>query len=74
MIRPSQFYRSSMKQKMSKTISSYPRTFRKEKVIVATKPVTTGRWEQHERHAFLQGLRLHGKGKWKAIGNFVPTR
>ena len=63
-----------MKQKMSKTISLFSRRFRKEKGIATTIPVTTGRWEQYERHASHVGLRLHGKGKWKAIGNFVPTR
>jgi len=34
----------------------------------------TGRWEQHERHAFLRALRTHGKGRWKQIGKMIPNR
>jgi hypothetical protein len=34
----------------------------------------TGRWTQGERFAFLQGLRIHGRGKWKKISRTIPTR
>eukprot|EP00980_Cylindrotheca_fusiformis_P010613 scaffold2362_cov109-Cylindrotheca_fusiformis.AAC.4 len=34
----------------------------------------TGRWEEYEKLAFLRGLRLYGRGNWKAIGSLIPTR
>ena len=33
-----------------------------------------GRWEKREKLAFLQGLRLFGRGKWKRIGDNIPSR
>jgi hypothetical protein len=33
-----------------------------------------GRWEQWERFAFLRGLRMYGRGKWKKISKLIPTR
>ena len=38
------------------------------------KHTSIGRWETWERFAFLRGLRLHGKGHWKTIGESIPTR
>lgn len=32
-----------------------------------------GRWERWERVRFLEGLRIHGKGKWKQIARMIPT-
>jgi len=33
-----------------------------------------GRWEKWEHEAFLQGLKIHGKGNWKLISKMIPTR
>ena len=34
----------------------------------------SGRWEKWERILFLQGLRLHGRGKWTKISEMISTR
>ena len=42
-----------------------------------TKPkkrTSIGRWETWEKFAFLRGLRRHGRGHWKKIGESIPTR
>ena len=33
-----------------------------------------GRWELHEKKAFLRGLLQFGKGNWKAIAQLIPNR
>lgn len=38
------------------------------------KETSVGRWEDWERFEFLRGLRLHGRGNWKKIGESIPTR
>lgn len=38
------------------------------------KSVKIGRWEKWEQIAFLQGLREHGRGRWKIIAESIPTR
>eukprot|EP00536_Pseudo-nitzschia_multiseries_P019250 jgi/Psemu1/59685/gm1.59685_g len=39
-----------------------------------TKRTSIGRWETWERFEFLRGLRKHGRGHWKKIGESIPTR
>jgi hypothetical protein len=34
----------------------------------------SGRWSLEEKILFLHGLLLYGKGKWKKIQFFVPSR
>lgn len=36
--------------------------------------VKRGRWEVDEKKTFLRGLRIYGKGKWKAIATLIPHR
>lgn len=36
--------------------------------------INRGRWTLQERLAFLRGLRVHGKSKWKEISKMIPTR
>ena len=48
-----------------------PAKKRKKKI---KKHTVIGRWEPGERFAFLRGLRIHGKGNWKKIGESIPTR
>lgn len=36
--------------------------------------LNTGRWEEFEKVAFLEGIRIHGTGKWKLISSLIPTR
>lgn len=31
-------------------------------------------WSKEEHHRFLIGLQIHGRGKWKAISNYVMTK
>jgi hypothetical protein len=38
------------------------------------KQTSVGRWETWERFEFLRGLRRHGRGNWKKIGESIPTR
>ena len=38
------------------------------------KSFNTGRWSRAEKRLFLEGLRRHGKGRWKQIGKVVKTR
>ena len=38
------------------------------------KSTSVGRWEDWERFEFLRGLRRHGRGNWKKIGESIPTR
>ena len=41
----------------------------------AKKPIIKrGRWEIEEKKAFLKGLRIYGRGKWKAIAKLIPQR
>ena len=77
---------SNIHLKMNKAISSstpFNKTFDPVRVFppgtiiessTKKKKGVAGRWEQFERHAFLRGLRYHGKGKWKAIASYIPTR
>ena len=37
-------------------------------------PNKIGRWENWECMLFLDGLKIHGKGKWKQIALLIPTR
>ena len=37
-------------------------------------PTARGRWQTWERFEFLKGLRRHGRGHWKIIGESIPTR
>jgi Myb-like DNA-binding domain len=34
----------------------------------------SGRWTPEEKLLFLHGLRLYGRGRWKKIRQFLPTR
>ena len=36
--------------------------------------LSRGRWVQWEQERFLQGLQIHGRGKWKQISRMIPTR
>ena len=47
---------------------------KKRKKAKPKKGATTGRWETWERFEFLRGLRRHGRGNWKTIGESIPTR
>lgn len=49
-------------------------TTKKKTKSKATKRTSIGRWETWERFEFLRGLRKHGKGNWKKIGESIPTR
>ncbi len=37
-------------------------------------PGRSGRWTPDEKLLFLHGLKLHGRGRWKKIRQFLPTR
>jgi hypothetical protein len=50
------------------------RSIAKRNTTQETKKKNVGRWFQHERRAFLSGLRIHGRGKWKKISKMIPTR
>jgi hypothetical protein len=50
------------------------RSIDKRNTTQETKKKNVGRWFQHERRAFLSGLRIHGRGKWKKISKMIPTR
>jgi hypothetical protein len=41
---------------------------------ISKKILKIGRWNESEKLAFLQGLSIHGRGKWKAISHLIPTR
>jgi hypothetical protein len=41
---------------------------------ISKKTLKIGRWNESEKLAFLQGLNIHGRGKWKAISQMIPTR
>ena len=46
----------------------------KKKKLKMKKRTSVGRWEPWEKLEFLRGLRRHGKGHWKKIGEAIPTR
>ena len=46
----------------------------KKKKSKVKKRTSIGRWESWERFEFLRGLRRHGRGHWKKIGESIPTR
>ena len=46
----------------------------KSKSKLPKKRTSIGRWEIWERFEFLRGLRCHGKGHWKKIGERIPSR
>lgn len=46
----------------------------KKKKFKMKKRTSVGRWEPWEKLEFLRGLRRHGKGHWKKIGEAIPTR
>lgn len=52
--------------------ASRPTKIKKQSDLVGV--LNTGRWEKHERMAFLRGFRRYGKGKWKQIGAMIPSR
>ncbi|KAI2501091.1 hypothetical protein MHU86_13382 [Fragilaria crotonensis] len=37
-------------------------------------PGRSGRWTPDEKLLFLHGLKLHGRGRWKKIRYYLPTR
>ena len=49
-------------------------TASKSKKLKSKTGTSVGRWETWERFEFLRGLRRHGKGRWKTIGESIPTR
>lgn len=46
----------------------------KKKKLKMKNRTSIGRWERWEKFEFLRGLRRHGEGKWKKIGENIPTR
>jgi Myb-like DNA-binding domain len=40
----------------------------------SSSPSRSGRWTPDEKLLFLHGLKLHGRGRWKRIRQFLPTR
>ena len=55
-------------KKTPKKTQSKKRSTRKSSVV------KRGRWQVEECVAFLQGFRMYGKGKWKAIAKLIPDR
>lgn len=61
---------SKPKKKAGRKAASAP----KKAKLKPKKRTSIGRWETWERLEFLRGLRRHGKGRWKKIGESIPTR
>jgi len=58
----------------TKTISKKQRKKKETKKKDSKKSTSIGRWEPWEHLEFLRGLRVHGRGRWKKIGEKIPTR
>jgi hypothetical protein len=50
------------------------KTLSKKRSTRKSSVVKRGRWQVEECVAFLQGFRMYGKGKWKAIAKLIPDR
>ena len=59
---------------LSRKIPVAPVKKRKYKKRKEKLGIRTGRWNRDECTAFADGLKRHGKGRWKQIAKEIPTR
>ncbi len=55
----------------TKRISKKRHISKKNKQAVVKR---VGRWLMEEKKTFLKGLRIYGRGQWKAIAKLIPNR
>jgi hypothetical protein len=66
--------RSSGRKRHSNQAIKARTTAKDDKDLSQCEKNKIGRWEKWEHKAFLEGLKIHGKGNWKLISTMIPTR